>query len=125
MTGFEKICKVSDIPVNSMKGFTIGDKQILVANVGDKYYVIDAICSHTFGYLPMGKLEDKVVTCPVHHAQFDVASGKVIKNINRLIKMATKSEATDLDTYELKIEDGYIMVNTQRIEKKRRKYESA
>ncbi len=29
----EKVCKAADFPKASMKGFTIKDKQILVANV--------------------------------------------------------------------------------------------
>ena len=111
MADFVKIVKVSNIPKGSMKGFTISDKQILVANVDGKFYAMDAICSHSFGYLPKGKLDGYIITCPVHRAQFDVVSGKVAKDVNPLMRLSTGGRgATDLNNYETKVEGEDIFI---------------
>lgn len=106
----EKVCKTSDIAIGTMKGFTVNQKQILIANVGGKYYAIDSICSHRFGYLPKGKLENNIIICPVHGAQYDLTTGKLSKDVPGIMKMATQGGATDLNSYEVEIKDGAIFV---------------
>jgi len=108
----EKICNVSDIPEGIMKGFTIKGRQILLANVDGKFYAMDAVCSHKSGYLPAGRLEKNIVICPVHEAEFDVTTGKVIKNISSGVKMITGREAKDLNVFKVLLEgeDIYIEV---------------
>jgi len=111
MAEFTKISKVSDIPKGEMMGFTVSGKQILVANFEGKFYAVDAICSHSFGFLPKGKLEDHIVTCPVHKAQFDVISGKVVKDVNPLVRLSTGGRgASNLNSYETKVEGEDIFV---------------
>jgi len=107
----EKICSVSDIPAGSMKGFTVNGKQILVANTGDSFFALDAICSHMQGYLPAGTLSEKTVTCPVHGSQYDLATGKVVRNVPWLIRMGTRRTASDLKTYTVTVKDGQIFAD--------------
>ena len=107
----EKICKISDIPAGSMKGYTVNGKQILLANVNGNFYAMDAVCSHMHGYLPSGKLEKNTVICPVHHAQFDVTTGKVIKDLPGLMKMVTGGGAKDLHAFKVLIEEGFVFVD--------------
>jgi nitrite reductase/ring-hydroxylating ferredoxin subunit len=59
----EKVCESSDIPKGTMKGFTVKDKQILIANVDGNFYAMDAVCSHMHGYLVSGTLEKNIVIC--------------------------------------------------------------
>jgi 3-phenylpropionate/trans-cinnamate dioxygenase ferredoxin subunit len=107
----EKVCKTSDVPRGSMKGFTIKGKPILIANVGGKFYAMDAICSHMHGYLPSGKLEGNIITCPVHGAQFDVTTGKVVKNVPGLMKLATGRNSNDLRVYAVAVKNESIFIN--------------
>jgi 3-phenylpropionate/trans-cinnamate dioxygenase ferredoxin subunit len=107
----KKVCKASDVKKNSMKGFTVKDRQILIANVSGKYYAMDSVCSHAKGYLPAGKLEGFNVICPVHGSQFDVRTGEVVKNVNSLIKMATHSVATKMKAYKVTEKEGNIYLN--------------
>jgi nitrite reductase/ring-hydroxylating ferredoxin subunit len=107
----EKICSISEIPAGSMKGFTINGKQILIANTEGSFFAIDAVCSHMQGYLPSGRLSGKTVTCPVHGAQYDLATGKVLTEVPWILKMATRRNATDLGTYAIEEKDGQIFVD--------------
>ena len=105
----EKVCEIIDVPKGTMKGFTVKDKQILVANVDGDFFAMDAICSHMRGYLPSGKFEKNIVVCPVHHANFDVTTGKVVKDVPRLMRMMIHG-AKDLQTYKISIKDNSVFI---------------
>ncbi len=107
---FIKAANVGDVPDASMIGVTVSGKQILISRMGNKYYAIDAICSHYFGYLPKGKLKDNRVVCPVHKAEYDLDTGKVVKDVPALLRLATGRRATDLKTYEIKVVDNSILI---------------
>jgi len=61
-----------------MKAVQAGDLQVLIVNVCGNFYAVDALCTHYAGDLSQGKLEGKILTCPVHASRFDVTSGKVV-----------------------------------------------
>jgi len=82
--------------------------------MGGDFYAMDAVCSHLSGYLPKGRLEKGVVTCPVHGAQFDITTGRVVKNVGMSIRMATRREATDLKTYKVKVVGDEVLVAVNR-----------
>jgi nitrite reductase/ring-hydroxylating ferredoxin subunit len=107
----EKVCKTSDIATGTMKGFTVNQKQVLVANVDGTFYAVDAVCSHRSGYLVKGKLDKNIIICPVHGARFDVTTGKVSKDLPGLMKMITAGGAKDLNSYKVEIKDGAIFVD--------------
>ena len=107
----EKVCKVADIQKGSMKGLIVKDKQILVANIDGIFYAVDAICPHMNGYLPSGNLEKNEVVCPVHRARYDVITGKLVKNVDLLVKMATGHGSKDLQTYLVKVESDDILID--------------
>jgi 3-phenylpropionate/trans-cinnamate dioxygenase ferredoxin component len=71
---------------------------------------MDAICSHLYGYLPKGELRDHTVICPVHKVQYDIATGKVLKNVPALMKLASHREATDLRSYQVETVNGDVLV---------------
>ena len=106
----EKVCQISDIPKGTMKGFTVKNRQILVANVDGNFYAIDAICSHMHGYLPSGTLERNIVICPVHRAQFDVTTGKVSKDVSFALRLILGG-AKDMQTYKISMKENQIYVD--------------
>lgn len=97
----------SEIPEGKMKNVKVGDKEILIANVGGKYYAIGNRCTHRGGDLSKGKLENNTVTCPVHGAKFDVTTGK---NVSGPKIGFIKGKANDLISYEVKVEGKDIAI---------------
>ena len=103
-----------------MFGVAVNGNPVLLSKIGGKIYAMDAVCSHYYGYLPRGELntgylpsgqaKDHVVVCPVHKAQFEVTTGKVVKNVAGLIKLATHREATDLRTYEVDVTGDSVLI---------------
>jgi 3-phenylpropionate/trans-cinnamate dioxygenase ferredoxin subunit len=104
---FTKVAKTSDIPAGKMKAVKIGDKDILVANVGGVFYAIADRCSHEGGRLSAGTLEGGVVTCPLHGSKFDVRTGKSVSGSKF---MFFRSKVGDLPSYEVKVEGDDVMV---------------
>lgn len=60
-----------------MKRVTLGTQQVLLANIGGKYYAIGSVCTHLGGPLDRGKLDGHEVECPWHGSRFDVTTGAV------------------------------------------------
>jgi 3-phenylpropionate/trans-cinnamate dioxygenase ferredoxin subunit len=90
----------------------------LVARVGSEFYVTDEHCPHMGGNLAKGKLDGTVVTCPLHHSQFDLTDGHVVRwtdftgpleQINETIR-----HHRPLPVYEVRVADGEVSVGPLR-----------
>jgi nitrite reductase/ring-hydroxylating ferredoxin subunit len=52
---------------------------VAVFRVGDRWYGLDARCTHVGGPLDRGTVEGTHVTCPLHHSIFDLRDGRVLQ----------------------------------------------
>jgi nitrite reductase/ring-hydroxylating ferredoxin subunit len=73
---FVEIAKVNEISDGKMKHVEVDGKELLIANIGGKFYAINDRCGHMNALLSMGNLTGNTVTCPFHGAKFDVTNGK-------------------------------------------------
>jgi nitrite reductase/ring-hydroxylating ferredoxin subunit len=73
---FVEVGKVSEISVGKMKHIEVDGKEVLIANIGGKFYAISDRCGHMNALLSMGNLTGNTVTCPFHGAKFNVTNGK-------------------------------------------------
>jgi len=106
-SNFVRVAGKSEIPVGKMKAVKLEGKEILIANVSGNYCAIGNRCTHAGGDLAQGVLEGNVVTCPKHHAKFDVTTGKVVSHPKMGLFHPT---ANDEPTYQVKVESEDIMV---------------
>jgi len=111
MAELKKVTIVDELPLGTVKRFKVGAKDMIIAHISEGYYAMDGICSHKGGDLSQGKLKGKVIYCPVHGSGFDITTGKVVKNVSRIIKMLTQAEAKDLTAYTTKVEAGAVWVD--------------
>jgi nitrite reductase/ring-hydroxylating ferredoxin subunit len=72
---FVEVGKVNEIPDGKMKHVEVDGKELLIANVGGKFYAISDRCGHMNALLSMGNLTGTTITCPFHGAKFDVTTG--------------------------------------------------
>src|SRR4029079_13463263 len=80
-----------------------GSQNICIANINEKYYAIDNICTHEDGPLADGTLEGYEVECPWHNSKFDVRTGEV-----------TNPPANEPEpSYEVKVDGNDILIKRQ------------
>jgi 3-phenylpropionate/trans-cinnamate dioxygenase ferredoxin component len=103
---FSEVAKIDQIPAGTMKSVIAGEKNILVSNIGGKFYAIGGKCTHMGGDLSKGKLEGNVVTCPRHGSQFDVTTGKNLRGPKIVVQFSTRDEPA----YEVKVEGTSIQI---------------
>src|SRR2546422_423581 len=73
-----EVAKTTEIAPGGMKFVRVGEREIVVCNCAGRYYAIDRRCGHMSGPLEMGALDGTIVTCPMHHVQFDVTTGEAL-----------------------------------------------
>ena len=67
------------LPPGSMRRFTVGDLDVLIAHGGDGIVAIDDRCPHMAAPLSIGALDGCLLDCPLHNGQFDLATGKATR----------------------------------------------
>ena len=78
MAEFRKVAHVGDIPPGEMKAFEVDGEPVAIYNVDGEFYATCDTCSHEESSLAEGWLDDDVVTCAAHGAEFNVRSGEVL-----------------------------------------------
>lgn len=107
----EKVCDVQDVPEGTMKGFTVKYAYILLANVGGNFYAVTAVCPHMGGYMPIGVLDGNIIKCPVHGSQYDVTTGKLVKDVPFALRIVTGGGSNDLKSYEVTVKDCSVFID--------------
>jgi len=98
--GFARFCQLSELPAGSKKAAKINDTWVLVCNVNGRLLAVSNICSHQAKPLMAGRVRNCKITCPVHGARFDLATGEALD------LPATRP----IDTYRVRVEDGWVEV---------------
>ena len=73
-----KIAQTGDLSPGESKVCEADGQKIALFNVDGTLYAIENTCTHVGGSLSEGTLIGDQITCPLHGAQFNVASGKVL-----------------------------------------------
>jgi len=73
-----KIAQTGDLSPGEGKVCEAEGQTIALFNVDGTLYAIENTCTHVGGSLGEGALVGDQITCPLHGAQFNVASGKVL-----------------------------------------------
>jgi 3-phenylpropionate/trans-cinnamate dioxygenase ferredoxin subunit len=117
MSGFIEIPGVVDMSDGEMRQADVDGHELVVARVGERFYVADNRCPHLGGRLSKSTLEGTVITCHLHHSQFDLADGHVVRWTDWSGAVLTIAELArhprPLRTYEVKVEDGKVFVGPE------------
>jgi nitrite reductase/ring-hydroxylating ferredoxin subunit len=100
LDGFVAVASGADIPDGTMKCVAVERTRVVLAHVGGRFYAISDICGHRNAPLSRGKLAGHVVECPLHFAQFDVRTGKLVDG----------PVSADLPVYEVRIKGDTLFV---------------
>jgi nitrite reductase/ring-hydroxylating ferredoxin subunit len=97
---FIPVAQIADIPPGGMKCVAVDRERVLLAHVDGRFYAISDICGHRNAPLSRGRLSGHIVECPLHFAQFDVRSGKLVDG----------PVAADVRAYETHIDGDTVLV---------------
>ena len=81
-------------------GVEIGTRKVGVFMVEGRVHALEDVCPHAYALLSQGFQEDGKIECPLHEAQFDIATGKCLNEIGQ----------RDLRCYAVKVEQGRVHV---------------
>ncbi len=95
---FMEIAPASELPSGERLFVDIGDKPIVIFNLGDEFYAVQDMCSHEDLELGDGDLEDHEIICPHHGAHFDLRTGKAL----------TLPAVEDIPAYPVRVREGMI-----------------
>ena len=100
------VAGVSELAPGTMKWVAVDRERVLLANVGGTFYAIQDACGHRQAALSRGTLRGHVVECPLHFAEFDVRTGKLLSG----------PISEDVPTYEVLVEGDVVYVKRERLD---------
>jgi len=94
--------RCEDVPLREGRPFRIGDRNIAIFNLGDRFAAIDNRCPHMGAPLSDGFLYGPTtVLCPLHAYRIDVDTGLVTSPPN---------PGACTETFRTRLEDGAVWV---------------
>ncbi len=93
---------VGEVRENAPAVVTAGGEPIGVFHHEGAFYATDMRCPHMGFPLTDGTIEDGILTCPWHHARFEIACGDTLDPF-----------ADDVATYPVEVRDGTVFVDPE------------
>ena len=98
--GWAAVCDENELNDGETLRVKCNGNIIALAKQGGKVYAFQEFCTHRYGPLSEGKLEDHQVICPWHRSCFDIRSGKVVEGPAKV----------DLKMYSTMVRAGKIFI---------------
>ncbi len=95
-----RITHAGNIPLREGRSVRLGDDEIAIFNLGDRYVAIDNSCPHRGGPLCDGIVSGDTVVCPLHGWKISLDTGAVV-NPDVCVKVGT---------YPVSVEGGIVRI---------------
>jgi uncharacterized membrane protein/nitrite reductase/ring-hydroxylating ferredoxin subunit len=99
--GWVPVCNDDEINDGETLRVSWSGTIITIAKQGGEVYAFQEFCTHRYGPLSLGKLQDHQIECPWHRSCFDIRTGKVVEGPAKV----------DLKTYSAIIQAGKIFIS--------------
>jgi nitrite reductase (NADH) small subunit len=108
-----RITTAESIPLREGRSIDLGDREIAIFNLGNRFAAIDAACPHRGGplcdgivtgtapSLACGPVKGHAVVCPLHGWKIDLETGNVLR----------PEVSVKVDTYDVRVDGGVIEVD--------------
>jgi len=97
-----KVTVVDNIPPREGRAVLVGDQELALFNLGDRFLASDPHCPHEGGPLCDGIVTGSSVVCPLHAWKVDLESGEVTR--------PPHGKGHCVGTYATKVDDGVVSV---------------
>jgi 3-phenylpropionate/trans-cinnamate dioxygenase ferredoxin component len=92
--GFVAVAKTGDLPPGRMIWVAVARERVVLANIDGRYCALRDACGHKNAPLSRGRLIGHLIECPLHFAQFDMRTGKLVSG----------PASADIAVYEVQVE---------------------
>jgi nitrite reductase (NADH) small subunit len=96
-----RIAYCRDIPLREGRAVKVGDREIAIFNLGDRFLAVDNRCPHKGGPLADGIVSGTTVVCPLHAWKLSLESGKGVNG---------PSLSSCIQTFRTRVEDGIVLL---------------
>lgn len=93
------VCAEADFPAEAKLATQLSGWSVLIVRTDDGYRAVNDRCTHQAARLSPGRVRRGAIMCPLHGARFEAATGRCIGGAY-----------PDLRSFELKVEQGEILV---------------
>lgn len=97
---FVPLLPLADLAPGSKKTVKHQGRSILICNVNGQFFAVSNICSHAYERLECGRMSNSWISCPIHGARFDLATGEA-KN---------PPAKSPIPVYDVRVVEGWIEV---------------
>ena len=97
-----RVTALDNIPTREGRSVRLGDRELAIFNLGDRFLATDNRCPHRGGPLCDGIVAGSSVVCPLHTWKIDLESGSV--------ERPASAKDQCVGTYATRVEDGVVSV---------------
>ncbi|HKE25505.1 MAG TPA: nitrite reductase small subunit NirD [Bryobacteraceae bacterium] len=96
-----RITRTENIPLHEGRAVKVGDEEIAIFNLGDRFLAVANRCPHRGGPLADGIVAGESVVCPLHAWKICLSSGEVSR---------PAEPAACTKSYPVEVVDGIVVV---------------
>jgi 3-phenylpropionate/trans-cinnamate dioxygenase ferredoxin subunit len=97
---WHRVATVADLRDGVPHCVTIDDVAIALYRVAGAIHAVSDICTHEYVRLSGGAFDGRTITCPLHQARFDVATGRCL----------ARPAERDLAIYAVRLDGDAILI---------------
>ena len=95
------IAHCQDIPLREGRAVNVGNREIAIFNLGDRFLAVENRCPHKGGPLADGIVSGTAVVCPLHAWKMSLETGKGVNG---------PSASSCIKTYHTCVKDGIVLL---------------
>ncbi|MBV9180133.1 MAG: nitrite reductase small subunit NirD [Acidobacteria bacterium] len=96
-----RITYAKDIPLREGRAVSVGNREIAIFNLGDRFVAIDSRCPHRGGPLSDGIVSGTAVVCPLHGWRLSLENGQ---------GLSPASSGHCVSSFPTRVEEGVVLV---------------
>ena len=100
-TTWVRIAFCRDIPLREGRAVKVGNREIAIFNLGDRFLAVENRCPHKGGPLADGIVSGSTVVCPLHAWKMSLETGKGVNG---------PSASSCVETFRTRVEGGIVLL---------------
>lgn len=96
-----QIARREEIPLREGRAVRIGNREIALFNLGNRFLAVENLCPHRGGPLADGIVSGSTVVCPLHAWKFNLENGAGV---------SATSQGSCVQKFATHVEDGIVLL---------------